>query len=354
MKIDRHSLRIYSTGVKLRRCRDETRYLRRTCWLIILWFGLWISGQATAEDRVAATADQLPHTSVSQSPPPALKKPQNPPAVSQPQAVNLLLRVLGVIVNGPAFDAKVRETVWVTGREVVGVGTYEQAGGGSGRYNLQVTMHDGDGKHRLQQISDGRLAWTRTEIAGTVSHRRVDVGRLDEWVQGAAGQSPISPGLKVGAWAEMLSTIERDYVLSVDSAHLKGEAMWVITGKLRQDRRDQIIADSHRQEWPLLHPTLVRVAVKRNPDPETGFGQLLPVHIEFRSDPVASGEVAGKSSRRLITLIELYSIRSISPPPAERFRFENHDAEVIINETDRYIQLYGVRLTDHQRRQLRR
>ncbi len=82
----------------------------------------------------------------------------------------------------PSFHAKVRETVWTNGREVVGVGTYEQAGGGSGRFNLQVTMHDGDGKHRLQQISDGRLAWTRTEIAGKVSLRRVDVGRLDEWV----------------------------------------------------------------------------------------------------------------------------------------------------------------------------
>ena len=263
--------------------------------------------------------DQMGSASVSQSGDAAKKKEsERPVATSQPQAVNLLRRVLAVIVNGPAFDAKVRETVWVTGREVVGVGTYEQAGGGSGRYNLQITMHDGDGKHRLQQISDGRLAWTRTEIAGNVSHRRVDVGRLDEWVRGVS-RSPISPGLRVGAWAEMLDTIERDYVLSVDSAHLKGEAMWVITGELRPQRRDQIMADSGRQEWPSLHPTLVRVAVRRNPDPETGFGQLLPVHIEFRSDPVASEEVVGKSLRRLITLIELYSIRAISPPRSSNF-----------------------------------
>ena len=170
----------------------------------------------------------------------------------------------------------------------MGVGTYEQAGAGSGRYNLQVTMHDGDGKHRLQQISDGRLAWTRTEIAGKVSLRRVDVGRLDEWVGEATSEMPISPRLRVGAWAEMLSTIERDYVLGVVGAKLTGQPVWVITGKLRDDRRKQILAESQRAEWPMLYPTRVRVAIKSKPDPETGFGQMLPSRIEFWSDPVAT------------------------------------------------------------------
>ncbi len=318
----------------------------------------WLLGpcRRTTSDRRQPTGTDVGFTVTTDASEDAAEEflPESPPRRVAASGREFVARVLHFIVNGPAFDAKVRETVWATGRDVVGVGTYEQAGGGSGRYNLQVTMHDGDGKHRLQQISDGRLAWTRTEIAGKVSHRRVDVGRLNEWVQEASRQLPISPGLKVGGWAEMLSTIERDYVLSVDSARLKGVAMWVITGELRQSRREQVLADSKRREWPLLHPTLVRVAVRKKPDPETGFGQLLPVHIEFRSDAVGSDEATGKSLRPLITLIELYSIRPISPPPAERFRFENHDAEVIINETDRYIQLYGVSLTDLQRRQLRR
>ncbi len=277
---------------------------------------------------------------------------------SQPQAVNLLNQVLETIVYGSAFDAKVRETVWTTGRDVVGVGTYEQAGGGSGRFYLQVTMHDGDGKHGLLQISDGRLAWTRTEIAGNVSLRRVDVGRLDEWVRGVTTDMPIAPRFKVGAWAEMLATLERDYVLGIVGAKLNEEPVWVITGRLREDKRKKILSDSQRSDWPQLHPTRVRVAVKAKADPETGFGQLLPVRIEFWSDPVvANSDPESPSNRegRLITLIELYSIRPISPPPAERFRFENRDAEVnFVNETDRYIEMYGVQLTQRQRRQLRR
>jgi hypothetical protein len=296
-----------------------------------------------------------PSTQVSQTAAPSDRSQQN---LSQPRAVNLLRQVLDMVVHGPAFDAKVRETVWTTGREVVGVGTYEQAGGGSGRFNLQLTMHDGDGKHRLQQISDGRLAWTRSEIAGHVALRRVDVGRLDQWVKGETSHMRVSPGLRVGAWAEMLSTIERDFNLRVDGASLKGEAVWVISGILRSDQRDRVRIESGREDWPMLHPTRVRVAIKSKPDPKTGFGQLLPIRIEYWSDAIVgtnSASPAEKREDRLITLIELYSIRPISAPSAQRFRFENQDAEVnFTNETDRYIQLYGVQLTQRELLQLRR
>jgi hypothetical protein len=281
------------------------------------------------------------------------------PPQSQPQAVQLLRQVLHRIVHGPAFDAKVRETVWTTGREVVGVGTYEQAGGGSGQFNLQVTMHDGDGKHRLQQISDGRLTWTRSEIAGQVALRRVDVGRLDQWVGRVHTAMTVSPGLRVGGWAEMLTTIERDHVLRVDAAQLKDESVWVISGTLRDDRRQEVLTKSGRQQWPALYPSRVRVALKSEPDPQTGFGALLPIRMEFWSDRMAAGDPAtgGQAAEqgRLITLIELYSIRPIAPPPPQRFRFENQDAEVnFTNETDKYIELYGVQLTERQRRQLKR
>ncbi len=175
-------------------------------------------------------------------------RPQAPKTViathrSDPKAIELLHQILNFIGNGPAFDAKVRETVWASGREVMGVGTYEQTGGGSGQYVLQISMLDGDGKHRLQQISDGKLAWTRTEIAGEVSLRRVDVGRLEEWVRGTTDESELSPKLKVGAWGEMLSTLQRDYFVRMDTARLKLEPtqepvpMRVLIGDLKPNRR---------------------------------------------------------------------------------------------------------------------
>ena len=91
---------------------------------------------------------------------------------------------------------------------------------------------------------------------------------------------------------------------------------------------------------------------------------MLPVRFEFWSDPVDEADadaapVSASNHRdaggRLITLIELYSMQPTAPPPAERFRFENQDAEVnFINETDRYIQMHGVHLTERELRQLRR
>ncbi len=71
------------------------------------------------------------------------------------------------------------------------------------------------------------------------------------------------------------------------------------------------------------------------------------------TEPTSQAE--NEAGGRLITLIELYSIQPIMPPKPERFRFENQDAEVnFVNETDRYIELYGVHLTERELRQLRR
>lgn len=289
------------------------------------------------------------------------------------QARALLDQVLQYLAEGPAFDAKVRESVWTAGREVVGVGTYEQAGGGSGRFHLQVTMHDGDGKHHFQQISDGRLAWTRVEIADSVSLRRVDVGRLGEWYQTSAARGhdpaadqPIPPRLMVGGWTEMLGLIRRDYAITAASYTLVDQPVWVITGDLLPERRQQILNDNGLGKWPELHPTRVRLAIAAKPNPETNFGQWLPVRIEFWSDPPEAtspdenddDQTVGpvKPSRgRLITLVELYSIRPIAPPPIEKFRFDNQNAEVnFVNETDRYLKQYGIEVTQRDLQQLRR
>ena len=288
---------------------------------------------------------------------PSQKTPAKQTA-SDPTAKELLDRVIKHLVRGPAFDAMVRETVHVSQHDVVGVGTYEQSGGSTGCYHLQLSMHDGHGKHSLRQISDGRLAWTRKEVAGEVSLRRVDVARLDEWIQPDSRAMGLPPRLLVGGWAELLLTLDRDYHLKLGSASLSGQKVLVITGNLKPVVRQTVLAESGRGTWPELYPTEIRVAIATQPDPKTGFGKWLPVRMEFRGDPILVPDQEGYTTSKngpLITLIEIYSLRSIDPPPPERFRFENQNAEVdIINETDRYMQQYGVRLTEKDLRSLRR
>lgn len=302
---------------------------------------------------------QYPAVSQRADPQPAARRiPQISVEQSGEQASALIRNVINRIANGAAFDAKVRQRVWTAGREIVGVGTYLQAGQGTGRFNLQLTMHDGDGKHTLQQISDGRLAWTRTIISEHVSLRRVDVGRLSEWVREANQGKPseeIPVRLRIGAWTEILDSIQRDYVLQLGTS--KRKKLLVISGTLRAAARERIQSEAGVKEWPELFPTHVKIAIAPVADPETGFGEGLPVRMEFWSDPIANPQASDVVRRegRLVSLIELYSIRPITAPPVERFRFENQDARVnFTNETERYLRRYNIRLTESQRKQARR
>ncbi|ELP30383.1 hypothetical protein [Rhodopirellula baltica] len=328
-------------------------------------------------------------------------------------ADRLITQTIQRIAMGPAFDAKVRQRVWVSGREILGVGTYEQAGQGSGQFNLQVTMLDGDGKHTLQQVSDGRLAWTREQIGEQISLRRVDVGRLDQWVndslaslfgrgtQNSRSPATLKPSVRVGAWTEMMDTIASEHDLTLQSGQLEGRDVWIVKGILRDDVRAQRLQEFGTTTWPELCPTQVVVLIARSNDPESEFGKGLPLRIEYWGDPVrqqtadqqdapqtaendakssdeidASGAVDADTSETsvvdgstaqprtsnermlncpLISLIELYSLRPISPPPIGRFRFENQDLDVdFSNETDRYLSRYGIAITERQSRLLRR
>ena len=220
--------------------------------------------------------------------------------------------------------------------------------------------HDGDGKHTLQQISDGRLAWTRTEIADKVALRRVDVGRLNGSLinyQSTANTS-VSPRLRVGAWTEMLDSIDRDYVLRLGASQLQSRPVWVIRGTLSESARRRILTESRAKKLPELFPTRVNVAIADQVDPETGFGQGLPVRFEYWSDPISVTDKTGTSKLasegRLVSLMELYSMRAVTAPPVERFRFDQNEAPVnFVNETDRYMKRFGIRVTDSQRNRRR-
>ncbi len=300
----------------------------------------------------------VPQTAISESAQPDSQTSQQADAAlsenrKSPQndlfAKKLMRRVVFQLASGPAFESKVRQRVWAFGREVVGVGTYEQSGQGSGQFNFQMTMHDGEGKHSLQQISDGRLAWTRTEIAEALSLKRVDVARLDEWTESVSTGDQLPPRLRVGGWIEMLESIERDYELSVASGKLQGQAIWMVTGRLSETKRSAIQSSSGRNEWPPLYPIEVHVVISKTGNKETDFGKFMPLRIEYLGKPkvtnVTTSEESSEASSggRLISLVELYSIRQIMPPPIERFRYENRDAEVnFINETDRYLVQFGV------------
>lgn len=279
-----------------------------------------------------------------------------------PAARTVLQQVLERLAYGAPFDCKVRQRIQTTGREVIGAGTgsYLQVGGGTSQFSFQMTLHDGVSQHALQQISDGRLAWTRREIAGDVRLSRVDVGWLDEGARLAAEVPRLRPSMLIGGPGEMLDVIARDYDLKLGTSTLGQQELYVVIGNLKTDKRDELRQMLGGRRWPAHLPTRVNIAIAKNDDLETNFGRGLPVRIEHWGDPVNStegtrnSESSLASGRQMISLLEFYSIKPINPPPVERFRFENQDAEIdFTNETARYEARFGIRVSSLESRPLR-
>lgn len=302
---------------------------------------------------------------------------QGPPAPrSDRNAEMLARRTIERLVLEDAFDAKLRQRIWAGGREVVGVGHYEQSGGGTGRFSLEMTIHDGDSRQTLKQISDGKLLWHRAQVGGTISIRRIDIGRIDEYERevlagqsvnvnaSAAAPDRLPARLLAGGLVELLDQIANDFYLRVGKGTVERQPVWILRGTLRQEARDRIKATPGGDQLASLCPSEVRIAIAATAD-ANGFGAGLPIRIEYWSTPahdlttepeatLVSAESANTAqdsndtdiapkpinapTGRLISLLEVYSMRKIEPSPVERFLFVVDDREgTFVNETYRYL-----------------
>ena len=281
----------------------------------------------------------------------------------------LARRTIERLVLEDAFDAKLRQRIWAGGREVVGVGHYEQSGGGTGRFSLEMTIHDGDSRQTLKQLSDGKLLWHRAQVGGNTSIRRVDIGRIDEyerelWASLDAAKSLAAPArlpsrLLAGGLVELLDQIASDFTLRLGKGTVEKQPVWILRGTLRSDARKRIqsLPGQAAEMLSSLCPTEVRIAIAATPD-ANGFGAGLPIRIEFWSAPVANSPVSLQATLvstgspqdndpssatdapagRLISLLEVYSMRKIQPSPVERFLNVADDRTgTFVNDTQRYL-----------------
>lgn len=293
----------------------------------------------------------------------------------QDQAALLVQRTIERLALGDAFDAKLRQRIWVGGREVTGIGHYEQSGGGTGRFSLEMTVHDGDARQSIRQISDGKLAWIRTQLGEAITLRRIDLGRIDEvhreLVRADAGsparlgRQPVTaaatltpPWMRVGGLVELVDQIARDYDLRVGKGTIDKKPVWIVRGAMNDQAWGRVTAAGGTLA---LCPYEVQLAIAAAGD-AAGFGAGLPVQIEFYSQPSAeapataaskidSAEPAAETPRsttsdaprgRLISLLEVYALRRIQPSPEERFRYKGDEPDVTFSNDTR---IYLDRLT---------
>lgn len=218
------------------------------------------------------------------------------------QADLLVQRTIQRLALGDAFDAKLRQRTWVQGHEVVGIGHYEQSGGGTGRYSLEMTIHDGDQRHTNHQISDGKLAWIRTHLGPAVTLRRVDLGRIEEFYrelsrQGIFKTSPtrdantivdssrqVPPSMRVGGLVEIVEQIAADFDLRLSKGFVDRRAVWILRGVINAKAMERMSDPATGANWSELSPYEVRMAIAAVGN-EQGFGLGLPNRIEFWGQP---------------------------------------------------------------------
>lgn len=279
------------------------------------------------EDGAAAGLSPIDDSPSTPAAKPTGSHPTEAAETSRREAAAFAERMIEYMTLGPPIEAKLRQRVWAAGREVVEVGRYQQAGRGTGRLRMELQVPIADGKGHWQQTCDGRLAWTREELAGEIRVRRVDLGKLEEATAAARSQR-VPPRLRVGGLAEIIDRIQADFELQLSEGHIDGRAMLVLKGTLRQNAADNLIAGSPETEWPALVPRQVRIAVAAD-----SLAAPLPSRIEFWSEPAG----------RLISLLEIYDVAEIDSPGLDQFRFEP-GGDDFANETELYIARFAVGL----------
>ncbi|XZE54530.1 hypothetical protein SH139x_000500 [Planctomycetaceae bacterium SH139] len=268
------------------------------------------------------------------------------------QAARLLVgSMLEYLAFGPAFEAKLRVRAWAAGEHVVEVGRYLQSGGGKGWMRMELEVPIADGKGRWQQTCDGRLAWTREELAGEVRVRRVDVSRLRELLATTGQSSPyplyanqattlnlaapsssendVPAWFLVGGLAEILDQIRSQFQLGLSKGHIEDRPMLIIKGSLRTEVRETLTAEAGGV-FPDLVPQHVVIAV-----PEDSLSAPLPLRIEYWS----------RADGRLISMLEIYDSTLVEPPSIDKFRFQPGGGD-FTNETAEYLTRFGFVLAE--------
>jgi hypothetical protein len=126
-----------------------------------------------------------------------------------------------------------------------------------------------------------------------------------------------------------MDRLAADYDLVVSEGHIEGVPMVVLKGPLRSELCEEMGLPGNNELAELV-PQHVRVAI-----PLAKIESPLPARIEFWS----------RAAGRLISLLEIYDMTVIEPPPVERFQFDvglvpaGNDPVV---ETGLYLRRFGL------------
>ena len=272
----------------------------------------------------------------------------------------LVEKALQNLLNLSPFRAKLTQRVDLFGQELVGAGSYLQAGQGIEKLiRMELKMNVGGQLLSVQQISNQRFFWIRRELAGESTLARVDLQRIRDAVAAADSlprQGLVDNWVVLGGIPRLLSALLHNcnFKRPLEQEMKAGDALmkvWVVEGEWSRAARQGFVArggatsaeiavEENQLVLPEYLPQRVRLVLGRDERLP-----LFPYRIEFlaaKSDRL-QGNTATAVQARLQSMVTLEMFNVTRADDIDRAAFEYQPGDQVVDhQTEFYLKRLGL------------
>lgn len=275
---------------------------------------------------------------------PALAQ-QNPPATGKllpaPVAVKgpftslaatpgetLLKSAVAELARMQTVAAKMRQQVNLFGHQIIGSGTYLQQGRGVDlRLRMELKLRVAERLSSLQQVSDGKSFWVRSDGLDETRITRVDLARVRYALQRQQLDAPanVTAGISVGGLPRLLENLDASFRFgAATEERLDRLVVWKIEGEWERTKlADLLPAQAERlragnapdfSKLPEHLPDRVRLML--------GKDDLFPYRFEFLRMSPEINEATGRREAKVLVLMEFFEVQTNVAIDARNFVYQ--------------------------------
>ena len=276
----------------------------------------------------------------------------------------LVEKALQNLLNLSPFRAKLTQRVDLFGQEIVGTGSYLQAGQGIEKLiRMELKMNVGGQLLSVQQISNRRFFWIRRELAGESTLARVDLQKIRDAVAAADSlprQGLIDNWVVLGGIPRLISALLHNcnFDRPLEQEMKAGDVLmkvWVVEGGWSQAARqgfvardgttlDEVGVGEARLELPEYLPQRVRLVLGRDERLP-----LFPYRIEFLAAKSENSQgntpTAVKARLQPMVTLEMFNVTRADDIDGAAFEYQPGD-QIVDHQTEFYLKRLGLTTDD--------
>lgn len=279
--------------------------------------------------------------------PAARQDPQGGP--DDRQAESLLDRAVATLEGRPSIAAKIRQSVDLFGKRLVGAGEYlEQRAGSNRMFRLELRVQIGDEPRTMLQVCDGRYYWRCESYRGKGTAERVDLARAAQMRDGenSLELGRMGPWSGVGGLPKLVRNLRNWFrFVAVHQTTLPDRTPVIcLRGEWKPDRLAAIVpslkaslasgapVDFEKLPEQLPHVVLVYL----------GQDDLFPFRIEYRRRLLQPSHRPDGQSEVPIVTVDLFEVSFRVPVNPSRFAFSPGNLEYS-DQTERFAERLGLK-----------